>query len=225
MTSSNAVFMPATMNSKLKHMPVRSIYVAALPPACVTSSPKCDRSRSYSNSSPSKKYSYISNDGDSIKRTNNWVLYLLTYPETSIRLEFGRLGKRPAVLILQSLRYVSSTHVAKMFSLAAKEGTTVQTIYDIVMRSRCDRYHFAPGGQGGSRAPVFSIIHNLLAILMVALHTGSRYWMYCLLHILRGLGVIESRIDNVITGLQSVWMDGEPVSASSQTSIVPGYFY
>ena len=155
MSSSNAVFMPATLSHKLNHMPVRLIYVAALPPACVTSSPKCDRSRSHSRSFSSRKNSCSSSDGDGIKRTNNWVLYLLTYPGTSIRLEFGRLGTRPAVLILQSLRYVSSNHIAKMFSLETREGTTVQTIYDIIVKSRCDRYHFASGGQGRSRALVF----------------------------------------------------------------------
>lgn len=155
MTSRNAVFMPATLNDKLKNMPVRSIYVAALPPACVTDSPKCDRSRSYSSSPPNWKGSYISNNSDSIKRTNNWVLYLLTYPESSVRLEFGRLGTRPSVLIMQSLKYVASNHVAKMFNLTTREGTTIQMIYDIIMRSRCDRYHFAPGGQGELRAPIF----------------------------------------------------------------------
>lgn len=49
--------------------------------------------------------------------------------------------------------------------------------------------------------------------------------MYCLLNILRGLGVIESRIDSVIAGLQFVWMDGELASETSQTPIIPGYFY
>lgn len=66
---------------------------------------------------------------------------------------------------------------------------------------------------------------KFLAILIVLLIIGSRYWMYCLLNILRGLGVIESRIDSVIAGLQFVWMDGELASETSQTPIIPGYFY
>ena len=60
---------------------------------------------------------------------------------------------------------------------------------------------------------------------MILSHIGSRYWMYSVLILLRGLNVIKSRIDNVIAGLQSVWIDGELASAGSQTSIVRGYFY
>ena len=63
------------------------------------------------------------------------------------------------------------------------------------------------------------------AIVLIPFHIGSRYWMYCLLFLLRGLDVIESRIDTVISGLQSVWMDGSLVPANSQTGIIPGYFY
>ena len=43
---------------------------------------------------------------------------------------------------------MKSNKVAKVFSLATKKGTTVQTIFDVIVRSRCDRYHFAIGGQG-----------------------------------------------------------------------------
>ena len=149
MMSNNAIFMPATLSRKIENMPVRSIYVAALPPACVTTSPKCDRSRTYSRSSPlSAKDDSGNVSSDNMKRTNHWVLYLLTYPETSIRLEFGRFGARPAVLLVQSLKYVRSNKVAKVYSLATKEGTTVQTIFDVIVKSRCDRYRFVAGGQG-----------------------------------------------------------------------------
>ena len=151
----NSIFIPATLGSKLKKMAITSIYVAALPPLCVGKSSLACHMRNISNgstgsrSSSGSDRSNVRGGDDKTKRTNQWVIYFLTRdPETSVRLEFGRFGAKPSVLIVRSMKYVASNHVVKVFSLPTKEGTTVQTIYDVIRNSRCNRYYSANGSQG-----------------------------------------------------------------------------
>ncbi len=54
---------------------------------------------------------------------------------------------------------------------------------------------------------------------------GCRYWVYCVLNLLKSKELIDSAIDDALAGLQQVWGAGGVLApAADQSGIVEGTF-
>ncbi len=126
--SNTVAFIPSSLSTRLSQMPVSGIYVAAQPPDLAAASEPGQAS-------------------SGTQKTNHWVLYLITSPQTSVRFDLSPTGTGSGVLIISNLDYVMSSDVVKVYTLSIKEGISVQSVLETIQQSGYDRYSFT-GGQG-----------------------------------------------------------------------------
>ncbi|KAF8833383.1 hypothetical protein BDN67DRAFT_992850 [Paxillus ammoniavirescens] len=88
-------------------------------------------------------------DGDGIKPTNHWSLFLTINGSSSVRVEVAPddLGK-PGMVLIESKKYDVTTKITKKVSINAPRGLTVAGIFNLIIQKKRDCYIFAPVGEG-----------------------------------------------------------------------------
>jgi hypothetical protein len=175
-------FIPQSLANQIANLPILCIYASAQPPTSVL-----DPSGSPAGS----------------KKTNHWVLHLVTSQTESLQIDPSP-GSDSKITIIVSMVEKSIRHDAvKVIRLHTVPDLTVGNIIEYLRASNYIQYQFSTGGQ------------------------GCRYWICSAISLLRSVGYLvdDSQVEDARATLQLTWDTHGRVRDEEQSGIIAGTFY